>query len=71
VAHGKRCRSIDAYTSYSKFVESAGEGVQAQKGFVQELEQRGFERVKSGGIMHITGLDIVPAAAPAWAEREF
>ena len=71
VAHGKRCRSIDAYTSYAKFVESAGEGVQAQKGFVQELEQRGFERKKSNGVMHILGLDIVPAAAPAWADREF
>lgn len=71
VAHGKRCRSIDAYTSYSKFVEAAGEGVQAQKGFVQELEQRGFERRKSNGVMNIIGLDISVAPATSWVDREF
>lgn len=71
VAPGKRCRSIDAYTSYAKFVEAAGEGVQAQKGFVQELEQRGFERRKSNGVMNIIGLDIVPTVNNDWADREF
>jgi putative DNA primase/helicase len=66
VAPGKRCRSADAYASYAKFVESAGEGVQAQKGFVQELEQRGFERIKSNGVMNIVGLDVAPQQSTSW-----
>lgn len=60
VAPGLRCASGEAYASYKSFVELAGEGIQAQKGFVQEMEQRGFERRASHGVRYIVGLEIKP-----------
>jgi len=53
---GHRTTSADLFASYQRFVLSGGEHPVGQKRLSQELERRGFNRVKSGGKRYLAGL---------------
>jgi putative DNA primase/helicase len=65
-----KVKSSEAYKAYAKYVDDAGEGVVSQKRFSQRMISRGFE-IKSSNGSWIFGIDITPAAAPGWVDREF
>ena len=60
VAPRLRCKSSVAYDSYRKFIEASGEGVQAMKGFINELEQRGMDRNRMTDGSYIVGMELKP-----------
>jgi putative DNA primase/helicase len=55
-----RERSADMYRSYRTFIESRGEAPVSQKRFAPKLEERGFRRLKSGGIRMFEGGKLRP-----------
>ncbi len=65
-----RVQSSDLYREYSTWCEQVGEHRLRQKEFVARLKEKGFDRVKSSGVMVWTGLGLVSPAREAGKERE-
>jgi hypothetical protein len=61
VALGMRCRSSDAYASYKQFAETAGKIGMSIKGFIREIEKRGFHRKRLSDGSYIVGLSVFAA----------
>jgi putative DNA primase/helicase len=59
-ARDKRVRSGEAYRSFKRWAEAAGEFVPSQKRFTQRLKDRGFETIKSGE-RYFVGFALKPA----------
>lgn len=53
-----RTAAGDAYRSFVRWAEAAGEYVPSQKRFSQRLEDRGFTRVRSGGTRYFQGFSL-------------
>lgn len=55
-----RERAGTVYTNYHAWCEANGDFAVSQKRFAQQLESRGFVRVRPGGVRHFQGLKLKP-----------
>ena len=59
----------EAYEAFSEYIEKQGESVPSKKRFSTQMQQRGYEPVKKGGVRCLTGFRLKPGCGAVGANR--